>query len=129
MNSRLPFCLILVFAALILGTVAPRPALPAPRRDPPLKPKVLILTYNPIIEAEGGKRLSEVCGWKDPAALTQTYLADVRECSGEFVQYQVVDHQILDAFPLKKDGFRYTDESYMQAFRAGKGWHQPGRRG
>lgn len=97
----------------------------APAADPPVRPKVMLLTYDPVIEAEGGKRLSEVCRWNDPAALTRGYIADVRECSGGYLQYRVVDERVLDAFPLKKDGFRYSDDSFMQAFRAGKGWHEP----
>jgi hypothetical protein len=90
-----------------------------------VRPKVLNLIYDPIIEAEGGKRLHEVCKWRDPAALTTQYVADVKECSGGYAQYDVVETRVLDEYPRKKDGFRYTDESFLQCFRAGKGWHQP----
>ncbi|MCC2667786.1 MAG: uncharacterized protein K0Q72_257 [Armatimonadetes bacterium] len=115
--------LLLVLTAAMLGR--PHDGAAAARRDRPVRPKVLNLIYNPIIEAEGGKRLHEVCRWKDPAALTAQYVADIKECSGDFAQYQVVDTQVLDQFPKKRDGFRYTDESFLQCFRAGKGWHQP----
>jgi hypothetical protein len=114
---------------LLLTGAAARPFSAAgavrPAVEPPVRPKVLLLTYDPVIEAEGGKRLSAVCRWNDPAALTRDYLADVRECSGDYLQYRVVDERVLDAFPLKKDGFRYNDDSFMQAFRTGKGWHEP----
>lgn len=90
-----------------------------------LKPKVLVLNYDPIIEAEGGKRLHEVCKWNDPRQLTEGYVNDIKECSGGYVQYQIVEWKDVDDFPVKKDGFRYTDETYMQCYKTGKGWHQP----
>ena len=119
----------LVAVAVAAVSAVPRSAGTAPaqrrKRDRPIQPRVLVLNYNPIIEAEGGRRLNEVCKWNDPAVLTQTYIDDVRECSGGFVRYRVVEDRVLDEFPRKRDGFRYTDESFMRAFRTGKGWHQP----
>jgi len=113
-----------VAAALGLALAGPGTAA-VDRKDPPVRPKVLNLIYDPIIESEGGRRLHEVCKWQDPARLTEQYLADLKECSGGFAQYQVVETKVLDDYPLKKDGFRYTDESFLQSFRTGKGWHQP----
>lgn len=97
----------------------------AARRDRPIRPRVLLLTYDPVIESEGGKRLHEVCRWNDPARLTESYIADLKECSGGFVDYRIVESRVIDGFPRKKDGFRYTDESFLQCYRSGKGWHQP----
>jgi hypothetical protein len=114
-------CLLL---ALALGAIV-LPAETAAQRDRPIRPKVLVLTYNPIVDRETGQRLNEACGWNDPAALTREYIADVQECSGGFVQYQVVANRVLDKFPVKKDGFRYTVDSFLECFRTGKGWHQP----
>ncbi|MGC8832793.1 MAG: hypothetical protein ACP5R4_01965 [Armatimonadota bacterium] len=91
----------------------------------PLRPKVLVIIFNPIIESEGGKRLVEVCRWNDPRKLLREYINDISEVSGGFVQYQVSKIIEVDEFPVKKDGFRYTDQSYMECFRSGKGWHQP----
>ncbi len=53
----------------------------APRRDTPIRPKVLVLTFDPAVEAEGGRRLSEVCGWSDPNALVQTYVHSATSCT------------------------------------------------
>jgi len=115
--------LLLVF--LGAAGMARPPAQAALRRDRPVHPKVLHLIYDPIIEAEGGKRLHEVCRWNDADRLAAQYAADVKETSGGFAQFHVVDTRVLDQFPKKKDGFRYTDESYLECFRTGKGWHQP----
>lgn len=114
-----------VLAAALLSTSLAAAAPGARRRDRPISPRVLLLTFNPRIEAEGGRRLAEVCGWRDPETLTREFIADLRECSGGFVQYRLVENLVADSFPLKKDGFRYTDESYLQCFRTRRGWHQP----
>jgi len=98
---------------------------PAPTREPPISPRVLLLIYDPLIESEGQKRLHQVNGWNDPEALTRTYIEDLRECSGGFVRYRIVERLLLDAYPVKKDGFRYTDESFLACLREGKAWHQP----
>jgi len=95
------------------------------QRQRPLRPKVLVIVYDPVIEAEGGRRLSDVCKWNDYAPLNRTYVEDVRETSGGFVQYDIVETLRVDDFPVKKDGFRYTDETYLECFRGKKAWHQP----
>jgi hypothetical protein len=98
---------------------------PSALHEAPLSPKVLILSFDPIIEAEGGRRLSKVCGWNDALKLAEDYRRDLKESSGDFVDYAIVRTTIADEYPVKKDGFRYTDESYMKCFQTSKGWHQP----
>jgi hypothetical protein len=115
----------LALVALAAALAVPRAAGTAPRRDQPIQPRVLVLLFNPVIRAEGGTRLSEVCRWNDPNALTQAYIQDVREASGGFVQYQVVETHLVDAFPPKKDGFSYTESGYLECFRKDRGWHLP----
>jgi len=68
--------------------------------------KVLVLNFDPVIEAEGNKRLHEVFNWHDPKWLAKEYISDLAECSGGFARYQIVEWQDLDAFPVKVDGFR-----------------------
>ncbi|MBN2001853.1 MAG: hypothetical protein JXA21_00745 [Anaerolineae bacterium] len=90
-----------------------------------LEPKVLVITFAPRFPNQGGRTLYEVCGWNDPQALTRAYIADLETCSGGYVHYVITDQVEVDAYPVKKDGFRYTHTSYM-ACRAGKqAWHQP----
>jgi hypothetical protein len=92
---------------------------------PQLTPKVLVINFDPIVHAEGGKRLHETLVWNDPHELTEGYISDLDECSGGYVRYEVVEWQDVDTFPVKKDGFRYTDESYVRNWRNRAGWHQP----
>jgi hypothetical protein len=76
---------------------------------------VLVINYDSVIEGEGGRRLREVCGWNDPATLSQGYIDDIRECSGGFVRYQVVETITVDEFPLKKDGFRWGNKTPVRS--------------
>lgn len=91
----------------------------------PLRPRVLLVVYDPVLEERGGVRLSRHAGWKDWRSLTRQYIEDVRECSGGFIDYQVVETVVSESFPLKKDGFRYTDSSFLSAMERKSGWHQP----
>jgi hypothetical protein len=90
-----------------------------------LTPRVLLMIHNPIIQAEGGRRLNQVLGWNDPDRLCAKYIEDVAEASHGYVRYQIVERMELDEFPLKQDGFRYTGESYLRAWRSRSGFHQP----
>lgn len=94
-------------------------------KEPPITISVLVLNYDPIIESEGVKRLHEVFGWNDPRKLADGYIADILLASGGFARYKVVEWRDLDEFPVKKDGFRYDDESFLKAFRETKQFHQP----
>ncbi len=88
-------------------------------------PRVLVINYDPIIRSEGGRRLHEVGHWNDPHVLADGYASDLYACSGRYVRFQIADWKDVDEFPLKKDGFRYTEEEYLRDLRAKGGWHQP----
>jgi len=111
----------------LVGALAavPRQARPAARVEAPLRPRVLAVVYNPIIESEGGKRLTDVFRWSDPSELARSLAQDLRDASGGFVQYQVAQTLVVDAFPARQDGFQWTDGEYLRCARAGRGWPQP----
>lgn len=90
-----------------------------------LSPRVLSIIFNPIIQSEGEQGLIEVMGWNDPDDLSQQYIADLRESSGGFVEYQIVERIEVDDWPAKVDGFRYDEDSFLQNWRSGSGWHAP----
>ncbi len=90
-----------------------------------LTPRVLLLIHNPIIEAEGNRRLNQVLGWNDPDQLCAEYINDIEAISHGHVRYQIVERVEVDEFPVKQDGFRYDDASYLRAWRAGAGFHHP----
>lgn len=87
--------------------------------------RVALVIHNPLIEAEGNRRLTEVFGWHDPDALAAQYIADLHAASGGYVQYEIVERLEVDGYPAKLDGFRYDDASYLRAWRSKRGFHQP----
>ncbi len=90
-------------------------------------PKVLVLNFDPIVHSEGDKPLHEVLRWNDPRVLSDEYVADLEECSGGYVRHEIVEWQDVDAYPVKEDGFRYTEEEYLRCWRAREGFHEPDR--
>lgn len=87
--------------------------------------KVMVINYDPIIKSEGNRRLHEVCKWNDPHVLAKGYANDLKECSGRYANFQIVEWVDADFFPAKLDGFQYTVESYMECYRKWSGWHEP----
>jgi hypothetical protein len=49
----------------------------------------------------------------------------VRGASLAYAQYEIAERIEVGGFPLKADGFRYTEESFLRCWRARSGFHQP----
>jgi hypothetical protein len=86
--------------------------------------RVLQIVFDPAIASEGGRRLTEVFRWNDADALARQYIADLAECSGGYLHYQIVDRIAVDAFPVKQDGFRYTGDGFVRGWRERR-MHEP----
>lgn len=119
--------------ALFNPSGAPHPlstsGLPTPPGGPaqlpaPIHRKVLMITHNPVLRSQGGRTLKEHFGWQDPDTLAAGYAKDIREISYGYANYEVVDRLVVDGYPLKRDGFCYTEESYLEAWRQRK-FHDP----
>ena len=127
-NSSSWLSRLLDFLSQLLGENAPQPiAQPPPINTilTPMQPRVLIIVFNPIIDASSGKTLIEEMRWNDPEKLAQGYIDDVRECSGGLVNYRIVDRITANEFPMKADEFQYTAQSYLNVCRTGQGAHDP----
>lgn len=95
--------------------------------NPPqvLRPRVLLITFDPVIHAEGQRKLSQVMGWHNVDALCREFVADLSECSGGLLHYQIVQRIEVDAWPVKIDGFCYDEVSFLHCWRTTTGWHDP----
>lgn len=103
------------------------PAQPTPgdaAAPAPVKPGVLVIVHNPIIAAKGGLKAQQAYGWQDPDKLVGGYCDDLRLCSHGYLNYQIVERIEVDGFPLKKDGYRYTPDTFHQAWNSRK-FYQP----
>ncbi len=89
-----------------------------------VSPRVLMITHDPVLRSQGGKTVRQYFGWNDPERLAREYIWDVQEVSYGYAHYQIVEHVVVDAFPVKRDGFRYTEQSYLEAWRQRR-FHEP----
>lgn len=113
----------------LLGTGSDQAPLAVPRHDPaslpaPITRKVLMITHNPVLRTQGGRTLKEYFRWNDPDWLAQGYIDDIRECSFGYANYQIAERVVVDGYPVKRDGFRYTEQSYLEAWQR-REFHQP----
>jgi hypothetical protein len=104
--------------------------LPTLSSDPPgsvkpVHPRVLLIIYNPTIPSEDGRKLVDVLKWNNPDKLVEDYIADIRDASYGYCNYKIVERIEVDQFPIKADGFAYTGDSFISAWRARGGFHQP----
>jgi hypothetical protein len=108
------------------STPAPKP-LPDSLNEPAqiTNPKVLLLIYNPTVDAATGKKLGEFMNWPRPDDLVGQFISDVLQASGGLARYQISQRLELDEFPVLADGFRYTPQAYLDVIRAGKPAHNP----
>ena len=91
-----------------------RKALPEERAS--ITRRVLVVNLDPVLEAHGNVRLHEYLGWFDPHASNADYLADLTAASGGKVQWELAAWVDLDLWPVKADGFQYTDTTYLQSW-------------
>ena len=91
---------------------------------PQVTSKVLMITHNPKLQSQGGRTLKEYFGWNDSDTLAAGYISDVRECSFGYANFEIVERLVIDGFPIKADGFRYSEQSYLDAWRTGT-FHNP----
>lgn len=106
-----------------------KPGQPAPdlarnaAQPAPISPRVLAIIHNPVMRARGQK-IQAAYRWNDPDKLAQGYIDDLREASSGLAQYQIVDRIEVDGFPVKRDGFSYSDASFERAWSS-RQFHQP----
>jgi len=91
----------------------------------PLQRRVLVIIHDPVMAAQGGRKLHQALGWNDPDDLARRYIVDVEAASYGLARYTIAQRIEVNGFPAKADGFVYTPESFMASWRAGRGFHNP----
>lgn len=109
----------------MFGKPTSEPVYGNPSQQPePVFPKVLAIVHNPVMKTHGGRRIRDAYRWNDPDKLAQGYIDDIRYASYGYANYQIVERIEVDGFPAKKDGFRYDDRSFSEAWQR-KAFHDP----
>lgn len=88
--------------------------------------KVLVIAYDPFLEAFSGKRLSKYFeediyqgtqGDQSPSATTTKIMNTLEAESHGKIKYQMVESMtVLDEWPLHLNGQRYTDTQYLSEY-------------
>jgi len=86
---------------------------------------LLVVNYDPVLTNHGNVRLSRHLKWNNPRLMTTNLIRYIREASGGFADYRLVEWIDVDAFPLKRDGFRYTEQTFLEMWKDKKKAHQP----
>lgn len=90
--------------------------------------KVIVVIYNPKLASQGGKTLIEHLKGCDPRTYSHMLADAIHVASGGYITYQIVDTIEIDGFSEKIDGFRYSEQSYLDARKdPDKLAHQPDR--
>lgn len=104
---------------LIAGLVLVSGFSPGVAAEQTLSPKsqtinVIVINFDPALKSHGGVKLHEYMTWSDPWKLTDRMIADARTSSHGFVSYRVAEKIEHDGFPTFRNGFSYTEESFLQ---------------
>jgi hypothetical protein len=88
--------------------------------------KILLVIYDPILEAQGNVRTHQYFSWNDPVALSSQLVTDLNAKSHGKVKYQIVQTILRDEWPIDVSGQRYTDATYIQETNASNWTHDDG---
>lgn len=93
----------------------------APTQTPTLAPvgqitkKVMVLTFDPLIN--GTTLLHTYKNWYDPVTLTNQHRQDVKEASHQYVNYSIAETKVVNDYPEKVGGFKFTQAQYLGCLR------------
>ena len=99
------------------------------------RPRIIAVNFDPYVDTDPSagtdyKRLHIHARWGDPNVMTTQWIDFMAEASHDILDFKIVRQINVDHFPVKYDGFRYTNEdentpgSYLYARKTGN-WHSP----
>ena len=80
----------------------------------PTRVNVIVINFDPVLKGRNNLKLHEALKWSDPWQLTDKMVQDARTTSHGFVDYHVVEKIEYDGFPKFRNGFIYTEESFLE---------------
>ena len=72
---------------------------------------VRVLDFDPIMDS--GVPLTVDRAWFEPTTLHPSYIADIATASGGVVRQRVVDTSLIRDYPVKSNGFKFTNATYQ----------------
>src|SRR6185436_5906946 len=92
--------------------------------EAPLNKKVLLLVFDPTMS--NGQDLNTYMGWPAYSTLVQGIIDSFQSASHGQLQYTIADtHVVSNEWPVKVDGFRYTEATYLAVMQNGAPGHSP----
>jgi hypothetical protein len=79
--------------------------------------KTLVIVYDPVVDPQTGKKLSQFMNWKRVEDLATGFMSDILQISGGVARYQIVQRLDVDDFPAKVDGHQYDPQTYLNVMR------------
>ena len=79
--------------------------------------KTLVIVYDPLVDTQSGKRLSEYMDWNPVEDLAKGFMTDILQTSGGLARYQILERIDVDGFPAKVDGHHYNARTYLDVIR------------
>lgn len=101
------------------------PQPPSPEPAVVVTSRVLMMVFDPVLDAASGEKLSQRMNWHRPDDHATQFITDILYCSGGMARYQIVDRVDVGEFPVKVDGFRYTPQSYLAVMNKTAPAHSP----
>ena len=75
---------------------------------------VIVINFDPVLKTRQNLKLHEYMKWSDPWQLTEKMVEDARLASAGYVDYRVVEKIEHDGFTTFRNGFTYTEESFLK---------------
>ncbi|MFH1745915.1 MAG: Ig-like domain-containing protein [Planctomycetota bacterium] len=88
-------------------------------------PRLYVVSFNPILDTQGGQRLHDFAGWHNPATEVFDYMQGMQHSSHDIVNERLAPYLEMNFWPVKTDGFQYTEEQYLTCLASWSGWHEP----
>ncbi len=86
-----------------------------PSPDPATKTvNVVVINFDPVLKTKGNLKLHEYLKWANPWHLTDRMVEDAKVCSGGYLNYVVLERIDYDGFPVFRDGFSYTEATFLE---------------